>query len=61
MKRHNVLRYIGLLGHGEGTSRQDLDTARYLVLRRISMRRLVHQQCDISTTRHVIMEDDGRL
>ena len=39
MKRHNVLRDTGGLGYNEGDSRQDLDTARYPVLCRISIKR----------------------
>ena len=70
-KRRNVLRSIkGKSLGGEGglrettkgdreISRQDLDATRYLVLRRISVRKIVQRQSGISTTGHVIEEHDG--
>ena len=55
-------RYKGTKGWGKGFARQDLDTARYLVLHRISMKKeMLQQQQDISTTGHVILKDDRRL
>ena len=45
-----------------GFARQDLDTAKYLVLCRISINKeKLHRQLDISTTGRIITEDDGRL
>ena len=41
-------------------TREDLDTTRHLVLWRISIRKRVHGQWDISTMRCIIMEHDGR-
>ena len=62
MKRHNVLKEIQRkikVGQGFRT-RGDLDATRHLVLHRISVRRKVHQQQDISTTVCVIKEYDER-
>ena len=42
-------------------TRGDLDTTRHLVLHRISIKKKVHGQWDISTTGHIIIECDGRL
>ena len=45
-----------------GFARQDLDTERYLVLCRISIKKKrLHWQLDISTTGCIIIEGDGRL
>ena len=70
MKRRNVLRddkarlrRLGIVVEKQRRtifkdSRQDLDVTRYLVLRRISIRKIVQRQRDISTTGRVIMEHD---
>ena len=62
-KRCNVLkRMLGETKISQGLrTREDLDTTRHLVLHRISVRREVHQQQDISTMRHIIVEGNGRL
>ena len=54
--------YKGTQVETRGFARQDLDTARYLVLHRISIRKkTLHQQWDISTIGNVTLEGEGRL
>ena len=62
MKRCNILKGMpGEIEVGQGLrTRGDLDTTRHLVLYRISIRREVYWQQDISTTGHVIMEGNRR-
>ena len=69
-KRHNVLRddkvrlrRLGIVVKEQPRvifkdSRQDLDATRYLVLHRISIRKIVQRQRGISTMGRVIKEHD---
>ena len=62
MKRCNILKGIldkVKIGRDLRT-RGDLDATKHLVLQRISVRRKVHWQQNISTMGLVIMEDDRR-
>ena len=63
MKRCNILkRILNRVKVGLGLrTRRDLDATRHLVLCRISIRRKVHGQQDISTMGCVIIKQDGRL